>query len=339
MNFEQRLAILNYMGQYLKIDSPPYQGARNTAYEKNKWFLPEYIFQSGAAIADHMLSPSILHAANNTYQLDTPSNNMNKVGIIMAGNIPWVGLQDVISVLLSGHNAVIKTSSKDGDLIQHLIFAIQSSYPEISNCITFQDMLKGCDAYLATGSDHSARHFEYYFRNHPHLIRKNRTSIALLDGTESENELAALADDIQLYFGLGCRNVTQVLVPKGYDFQPLLQALKKYDFYKEHDKYRNNFDFRLTLAILNKQYYMSNDSLLLIEDANPFSPISQLNYWYYENQEDIFNLIDREKIQCIVGKGHLPFGQSQQPQLTDFPDGLDTLQFLKDLSFPTDQQS
>jgi hypothetical protein len=193
-------------------------------------------------------------------------------------------------------------------------------------------MLKDCEAYIATGSDNSARYFEYYFSKYPHIIRKNRTSIALLDGTESPEELDQLADDIQLYFGLGCRNVTQIWVPQDYDFVPLLSALKKYDDYKNHDKYKNNFDYQLTIAIMNNRFYMSNDSIVLLENESPFSPISQLHYQHYDQKEKVIQQLDREKIQCIVGKGFIPFGKAQSPDLTDFPDGVDTLAFLINLT-------
>ncbi|MBM3444058.1 MAG: acyl-CoA reductase [Bacteroidetes bacterium] len=332
MNFEQRIDFLYAMGQYLLRDSPSYQTARNKAYALNKWFLPEFVFQAGSAIAHRMLQPAELIHAAEEYAIHGERRQRKTVGIVMAGNIPWVGLQDLICVFLSGHKAIIKPSSKDGDLIRHLISVLQHEHPPATEYFAFEERLTGCDAFLATGSDNTARHFEYYFRNHPHLIRKNRTSIALLEGDETADELSALADDIQLYFGLGCRNVTQVIVPLGYDFQPLLLALKKYDYYKDHDKYRNNYDFRLTLAILNKQYYMSNDSILLIEDANPFSPISQLNYRFYADKNRISEMMDANTIQCCVGRGHLPFGVSQSPHLRDFPDGLDILRFLSQLS-------
>jgi hypothetical protein len=190
-------------------------------------------------------------------------------------------------------------------------------------------MLKGCDGYIATGSDNSARYFEHYFSKYPHIIRKNRTSVAVLDGTESKEELEALADDIQLYFGLGCRNVTQVLVPEEYDFVPLLSALRKYDHYRDHEKYRNNFDYQLTIAIMNNRFYMSNDSIVLLENESPFSPISQLHYQYYSDKSAAIAALDKNKIQCLVGKDFIPFGDAQKPGLKDFPDGIDTMEFLR----------
>jgi hypothetical protein len=204
--------------------------------------------------------------------------------------------------------------------------------PAVAEWIKIQDMLKDCDAYIATGSDNSARYFEFYFSKYPHIIRKNRTSIAILDGNETAKELENLADDIQMYFGLGCRNVTQIWVPEGYDFLPLLNALRKYDEYKNHDKYRNNFDYQLTISIMNNRFYMSNDSIVLLENPSPFSPISQLHYQFYKDKNSVADNLDQDKIQCLVGRGHVPFGRAQQPSLTDFPDGVDLLEFLKSLT-------
>jgi hypothetical protein len=192
-------------------------------------------------------------------------------------------------------------------------------------------MLKGMDAYIATGSNNSARYFDYYFGKYPSLIRRNRTSVAVLDGNESSEELTALADDVFLYFGLGCRNVTQILVPENYDFVPLLTAFRKYEWMAGHNKYKNNYDYRLSLAILNKLFYMSNDCLLLLEDESPFSPISVLHYRYYKPGDIPEPAKGNDNIQCVVGHRYLPFGKSQQPVLSDYADGADTMQFLRSL--------
>jgi hypothetical protein len=331
MNLSNRIDVLTKIGEYLRTESEAYTTAKIQAWRENKWFTPEYITHAGMAIAKNMLERGMLTAIAEKYQISEITNPKN-VGLVMAGNIPFVGLQDLVCIYLSGHNARIKASSKDSVLIKHLLDMLVAEYPTISERISIQDMLKDCDAYIATGSDNSARYFDYYFSKYPHIIRKNRTSIAILDGTETAEELKNLADDIQMYFGLGCRNVTQVLVPVGYDFLPLLQALRKYDTYKDHDKYKNNFDYQLTIAIMNNRYYMSNDSIVLLENPNPFSPISQLHYQFYTERETAVQQLDPEKIQCIVGKDFIPFGKAQEPNLTDFPDGVDTLQFLHSLA-------
>lgn len=331
MNLNKRIEVLGFLGEYLREDSSSYQELRHRAFMENKWFTPEYIFQSGKLIADQMLNKDQLAAFAAEYGVSEEPRNKT-IGLVMAGNIPYVGFHDLLCIFLSGYRQRIKPSSKDSFMIKNLIQVATSAFPGFENLVVIDEMLKGCDGYIATGSDNSARYFEHYFNKYPHIIRKNRTSIAVLEGNESQEELEALADDIQQYFGLGCRNVTQVLVPEEYDFVPLLSALRKYDHYRDHEKYRNNFDYQLTIAIMNNRFYMSNDSIVLIENESPFSPISQLHYQFYEDPVDVKNKIDETKIQCIVGKGFTPFGMAQQPSLTDFPDGVDTMNFLKNLT-------
>jgi len=198
--------------------------------------------------------------------------------------------------------------------------------------IFFQEIVKNCDAYIATGNNNSARYFEYYFKKYPHIIRRNRTSVAILDGNETAKELEELADDVHLYFGMGCRNVTKIFVPKEYDFIPLLTAFKKYDHFKDHNKYKNNYDYYLALHILNGKFYMANESLILLENPSIFSPISQLNYEFYTDKKTVEKILrSMEDLQCTVGHGHIPFGQAQLPSLTDYADGIDTLNFLTKL--------
>lgn len=332
MNLRTRINLLSRLGDYLLSESEAYNEAQHKAWVENKWFIPDYISLAGKSIAQGMLSSKVLEEISQQYHIPDLQNNPKTVGLVMAGNIPYVGIQDLIAVLLSGHRLKIKPSSKDTVLIGHLLRRLIEMEPEATEWISIQDMLKDCDAFIATGSDNSARYFEYYFSKFPNIIRKNRTSIAILEGTETPEELDRLADDIQLYFGLGCRNVTQIWVPKSYDFLPLLNALRKYDHYRDHDKYKNNFDYQLTIAIMNNKFYMSNESIVLLENESPFSPISQLHYQFYEDPGEVLLKIDKNKVQCIVGKQEIPFGKAQMPGLTDFPDGVDTLSFLRNLS-------
>ncbi len=195
------------------------------------------------------------------------------------------------------------------------------------------EMLKACDAYIATGSNNSSRYFEYYFSRYPHIIRKNRTSVSVLTGNETAAELEGLADDVYLYFGLGCRNVTKIYVPEQYDFVPLLEAFRKYTWMADHHKYKNNYDYNLAIHLLNKNYYMTNGSILLMEDPSLFSPISQLNYEFYgPNEDPAAKLAGNPDLQCLVGKGGISFGLSQQPSLNDYADGVDSLSFLSGLA-------
>ena len=203
---------------------------------------------------------------------------------------------------------------------------------EVKELVQFSEMLKGCDAYIATGSNNSSRYFEYYFGKYPHIIRRNRTSVAILTGEETNEELEKLADDVYQYFGLGCRNVTKIYVPEKYDFIPLLAAFKKYNHLADHHKYKNNYDYNLALHLLNKKYYMTNGSILLVEEPSVFSPISQLNYEFYVNKKELVaSLKTAPELQCIIGREFIPFGRGQHPGLADYADGVNTLEFLSKL--------
>jgi hypothetical protein len=200
--------------------------------------------------------------------------------------------------------------------------------PDVANFCQFTEMLKGCDAYIATGSNNSSRYFEHYFNRYPNIIRRNRTSVAILDGTETETDLQNLADDIFAFFGLGCRNVTKIYVPEDYDFIPLLTACKSWARLSENHKYKNNYDYNLALHILNGVVYMSTENVILTENKAFFSRISQLHYEFYSDKQLLEqSLAGNNDLQCIVGKEQLPFGQTQQPGLTDYPDGVDTMAF------------
>jgi hypothetical protein len=224
---------------------------------------------------------------------------------------------------------VIKPSSKDEILITHLLETLTRWNPAFRETYEIAPMLKGCDAYIATGSNNSSRYFDYYFSKYPNIIRRNRTSVAILTGKETTEELEGLADDIHLYFGLGCRNVTKVYVPENYDFVPLLETGRKYAYFGDHNKYKNNYDYQLAIHIMNNQYYMSNGSLLLSKDTSFFSPVSQLNYEFYgADASPVQNLQHHPDLQCIVGKDHIPFGKTQEPSLTSYADGVDTMRFL-----------
>ena len=241
----------------------------------------------------------------------------------------WSDFMIFFVVLSAAISQIIKLSSKDPWLFPAILEFLNKKKP-VSICgdSDTDSMLKGMDAYIATGSNNSARYFDYYFGKYPSLIRRNRTSIAILEGDETAEELEKLADDVFLYFGLGCRNVTQIHVPENYDFIPLLEAFRKYQWMADHNKYKNNYDYRLSLAILNKLYYMTNDCLLLLEDESPFSPISVLHYRFITDRVENTAGWKTENLQCIVGRNYLPFGKSQEPGLSDYADGADTMKFL-----------
>lgn len=333
MNLQQRIDLLTKLGNYMLSDDPVWLEAKEKASRQNGWFISEFIDLSTINIAMTFLQKEFLEKWVYAYQLPETNPHPKKVGIVMAGNIPLVGFHDFLCVFIAGHKELIKPSSKDETLIRHITETLMEWNEEIKDLVQFESMLKNCDAYIATGSNNSAGYFEYYFKKYPHIIRRNRTSVAILTGEETKEELEMLADDVFLYFGLGCRNVTKIYVPAQYDFIPFLHALKKYDRFADHHKFKNNYDYYLAIHLLNKKFYMSTASVLLIEDASVFSPISQLNYEYYTDRNELTALLkkDNPSIQCVVGKNFVPFGQSQRPAVSDYADGVDTLQFLAEL--------
>ncbi|MGV3594627.1 MAG: acyl-CoA reductase [Sediminibacterium sp.] len=332
MILQERIQLLARLGEYMLNKEEEWLSVQDRAYRENAWFIPEFIEKAVTQIATRFLQPELLLDWAQQYDIPNDLTNSKNVGIVMAGNIPLVGFHDFLSVFLSGHSMTIKTSSKDEFLIKHLIKKLYEWENTIQNQVSFAEQLKGCDAYIATGSNNSGRYFDYYFGKYPNIIRRNRTSVAILDGTETEKELESLADDIQLYFGLGCRNITQLHVPEGYDFIPLLDTLKKYAYLMDYHKYKHNYDYHLALLIMGNKYYMNNDSIIITENISPFSPVSQVHYRFYSDKKQLEKeLSDHQDIQCIVGKGHVPFGQAQFPSLMDYADGEDTMAFLKSL--------
>ena len=328
MNLNKRTQLLARLGEYLRTDDEYFKEIRERAFENNKWFTMDFSRNACISIADHLLNLDVLLHISQLYNVPEEQKSPKTVGLVMAGNIPLVGMHDLICIFLSGHYQCAKLSSKDSILMKHIIDKLIEWEPETETFIKTGDLLKGCDAYIATGSDNSSRYFEAYFSKYPHIIRKNRTSIAILSGEETDEELVKLANDVHLYFGLGCRNITQIYVPEDYNFEKLLHHFKKYNYFKEHDKYRNNFDYQLTIAIMNNRYYMTNESIVLLEHKNPFSPISQLHYQFYKNKDEILGHIDINQIQCIAGQGFVPFGEVQSPRFQDYADGIDTMKFL-----------
>ena len=332
MNIQHRIDLLLRLREYILSDTTEWQEAREKAGYENGWFTPEFVTLALQNITDSFLQKDRLQEWMAPYIKKLPTASPKKIGVTMAGNIPLVGFHDFLSVYITGHRAVLKPSSKDSVLIKHFVEKIMEWEPSLSSNIIVTDQLKGCDAYIATGSNNSSRYFEYYFAKYPHIIRKNRTSVALLTGNETTEELEKLGDDVYTFFGLGCRNVSKIFVPERYDFKKLLYVFNKYAHLAEHHKYKNNYDYNLALHILNKKYYMTNGSILLIEDAQLFSPISQLNYSFYTSKDDVMaSLTKNADLQCIVGRGFIPFGLAQNPSLTDYADGVDTVSFLTSL--------
>lgn len=329
MDRSQKIAALVRLGEYLQSDDPALQTAKRRAGHANGWFTPAFTDLAIQNICRYFLQAGALEAWLAKY----PETQAPKtLGIVAAGNIPLVAFHDWLCGFLSGHRLRIKLSSKDNILLPHLLQKLEEWYPELTGHTETAEVLKGCDAYIATGSNNSSRYFEYYFGRYPHIIRRNRTSVAVLTGEETPEELSLLADDVMLYFGLGCRNVTKVFVPEGYHFEPLIKALERYNDLADLHKYKNNYDYNLALLLLNNTPYMSTGALLLNEHESVFSAVSVLHYGFYDDAAVLqAELAANDDLQCIVGKGLTPFGTAQYPKLDDYADGVDTMAFLAGL--------
>jgi hypothetical protein len=329
MTLKERISLLVQLGQYMLSENKEWLETKKKAEQANNWFTSSFIDQSVTTIARQYLSPEALETLCCNYDVADEAREDKIIGLVTAGNIPLVGFHDFLCIFLAGYKMMVKASSKDEVLITHLVKKLSEWDARIASRISFTPMLKGADAYIATGSNNSGRYFDYYFKKYPHIIRRNRTSVAVLTGHETAEELSSLADDVHLYFGLGCRNVTKLYVPVGYHFVPLLEAFRKYAYFIDHHKYKNNFEYYLAISLLNNQYYMTNGSVLLLENSAFFSPISVLNYEYYSDPEEVkVKLTGNSDIQCVCGSDYLAFGQAQFPSVTDYADGIDTMQFL-----------
>ncbi|HEY0297881.1 MAG TPA: acyl-CoA reductase [Arachidicoccus sp.] len=331
MNLEQRIDLLAKLGNYLLENNEEWKSVKQRAFRENAWFAPEFIDLACENIERYFLQKNLLAEWGDKYAIADEQSHPQIVGVVMAGNIPLVGFHDFLCVFVSGHKQLIKLSSKDNVLLPFLVQKLISLNAEVANVVAFAEMLKNCDAYVATGSNNSGRYFEYYFAKYPSIIRKNRTSVAVMNGQESEKDLQLLCDDLMLYFGLGCRNITKLFVPEGYDFLLLINALKRYDDYLYFHKYKHNFDYQLALLMMNSKFYMNSGAVILVENESLFSPVSVVNYSFYTDENELSFLENNENVQCIVGNEYLPFGKSQQPSLSDYADGIDTMQFLMNL--------
>ena len=330
MEIQERINLMVRLGRYFDENNEEWNTVKERAVRENPWFIREFIDRSVANISAGFLQKDKLEAWVKGYTGIINENHDRLVGIVMAGNIPLVGFHDFLCTFISGCRIMIKASSKDNVLIRHIVKKLLEWEEPVEDRISFAENLKGCDAYIATGSNNSSRYFDYYFGKYPHIIRRNRTSIAILDGSETTEDLTALADDIQLYFGLGCRNVTKLYVPENYDFIKLLTALKKYEYYLDFHKYKHNYDYQLAILMMSSKFYMNNGSVILSENTSLFSPVSQVNYEYYSDIDLLTDSLKQNtEIQCIIGNGFTPFGKAQQPALSDYADGIDTMKFLE----------
>lgn len=307
------------------------------AQSNNPWFTDASIAFALAEIGKLLNRKKLLQWLSN-YSL-FEKQQAKTIGLILAGNIPLVGFHDILCTLFSGNRVLAKLSSKDQDLYQ-LIFALLTHIePAYAQLITFTDtQLKNIDAIIATGSNNSARYFEHYFSKYPHIIRKNRNSVAILSGHETDTDYEKLGEDIFTYFGLGCRNVSFLLVPEGFDFNPLMLNLEKYTWACNHIKYAHNYDYQRAILLMNQIPIYDNGAVILRNQNTLSSPIGVVNYQFYNSKKEVQNFINSntENIQCIISKTKwdfptYSFGEAQKPKLWDYADNVDTLQFLLDL--------
>ena len=298
----------------------------------NGWFTPNQVHFAIQSWAEALTEVNInLWLSKYDFSTVQPKT----VALILAGNIPLVGFHDFLSVIISGHKVLVKTSSNDQKLLPFLAKYLISIHPELENYITFTEgKMENFDAVIATGSNNTARYFEYYFKDKPSIIRKSRNSVAVLTGNETSDDLANLGEDIFRYFGLGCRNVSKLFVPKGYNFDAFFQAIYEQKDVIYYEKYANNYDYNKAVFLMSNFKLLDNEFLTIKEDTSYASPISSVFYEYYEDVNEIKNRLemDAEQIQCIVSNGitenSIPFGQTQKPNLWDYADNIDTLEFL-----------
>ena len=333
MNAHVRINAFSLLGQTLKnINDDEFQTLAEQAARENPWFTKENVRMATDGIIQ-LLQKERLERWVSSYSLRDQSK---KIALVLAGNIPLVGFHDLLSVLISGNNALIKPSSKDSVLLKYILQKLYDIEAAFRDKVEFAEQLKNFDAVIATGSDNSARYFDYYFGKYPNIIRKNRTSVAILRGNESEDDLAALAIDVFSYFGLGCRNISKLLVPAGYTFDKLFSTWEVYQPIIHHHKYCNNYDYQKSIMLVNQIPFLDNGFVMLHETTKMVSPISVVYYEQYKDEADLSNKLTEaeDKIQCIVGNGTraaIPFGKAQYPELWDYADGVDTLKFLTNL--------
>ena len=302
------------------------------AVHYNGWFTRENVIFSLQQWSK-ALTQSNLDQWLEPYKFD--KTEQKTVAIIMAGNIPLVGFHDFVSVLISGHKVLVKQSSNDKQLLPVIAGFLMNIAPEFEERIKFtEEKLTNFDAVIATGSNNTARYFEYYFSGKPNIIRKNRNSVAILTGNESKEELEALSEDVFRYFGLGCRNVSKLYVPKNYNFDAFFKAMYPWNTLLNSAKYSNNYDYNKAVYLMSEFKLLENGFLILKEAQSFGSPIATLFYEKYEDEKELQEKLEqnKENLQCVVGtNAEVDFGQTQQPKLWDYADGVDTLKFLEEL--------
>lgn len=325
--------LAQHLNNYLEGKETPYysliESSIHQAEIHNPWFIKRFVHSMLQSIIQILSEESL-----NVYTKDFPlTSKPKRILVIAAGNIPMVSFRDVLDVLLSGHVLVFKPSSKDEVMMKMLLYILQDINPELKNKIyTLNSTIKSSevDAVIATGTNNTAMHIHHYFSHLPRIVRTNRTSIAIIDENTTDKELKKLADDIMMYFGLGCRNVSKIFIPENFDIQRIFAAVYDYGFVMQHHKYMNNYDYYRSIYLLNKEHFLENNFLIVKESRQLHAPVANLFYEKYTSVNQINDYINKHQqdVQCIVGNGYVPFGQSQFPSIDDFADGINTKKFL-----------
>lgn len=334
MKLKDRIEAFAKLGDRIRqLDAGEIDHLFHAASVQNRWFTKNSIENALGGIA-HLLQKEKLEKWLSDYQ--TAAEVPKIVGIVMAGNIPLVGFHDLLCVLIAGHFAAIKPSSDDEYLSRTLVDWLTEVEPRFKKNLEFRERLTQIDAVIATGSDNTARYFEYYFKDIHRIIRKNRTSVAILTGRETDEEWRRLGEDIFSYFGLGCRNVSKVYTPQGFDIREVFPHFEGFSDINHHHKYRNNYDYYKSIYLVNRTPHLDTGFLLVQTTEELVSPISVLYHQEYETPGQLEKVLgeNRAKIQCIVSQGQTPFGQTQRPELWDYADDVDTLEFLVGLNTP-----
>ena len=327
---------LEALHRFLQTDSPQRQELIHAAYVRNPWFTRENTAKALDAIAEELLDPIRLRIWAEAYPALTADRAQKTVGIVCAGNIPAVGFHDFLCALIAGHRIQLKLSEKDAVLMRGMVEVLWAAAPALIDRVQIVEKLTGFDAVIATGSDNSSLYFHQYFQKYPNIIRKNRNSAAVLFGDESAEDFHRLGTDIFRYFGLGCRSVSKVFVPQGYDFSPLMAALDAFKDIMNHTKYLNNYEYNRSLYLLNNQTHFANDCVMLLESDSPLSRIATVHYEFYRDRADLSVKIQAQldHLQCVASNKMLdgvevvPLGGTQTPSLFDYADGIDTMRFL-----------
>ncbi len=336
MNLNDRIKSFAKLGKVLLSPPDSFNILIKDACYYNGWFTEDNVRLAVRAIAEN-LSEDKLNTWMSSYNHQIKKTQIEKrVGVIMAGNLPLVGFHDFLCVLMSGNKFYGKLSSQDNKLLPAIASELIKINPEFSAYIqSTEERMSGFDAIIATGSNNTSRYFEYYFGKYPHIIRKNRNSVAVLNGHESPADLKNLSKDIFLYFGLGCRNVSKIFIPDKYDFNLLFNAFEQFTEIKNHSKYFNNYEYQKAIYLVNNITHLDNGFVLLKESTEIPTPVGVLHYAYYSDIQTVIQQIhqEKDKIQCVVGNRKLfetaiPFGQAQYPELNDYADGIDTMDFL-----------